>query len=349
MAMISRRKNFYPVSASLGQYLYHFGRYSEIPLVYDDLLRFSGSMPYEDPSGKETLWLTVMYPQEVMMELRPQLTQIYAELKIGGETAHHEHLIVDRIDFGEFGNSRPFRIRITNQYNDNSDYYYVKNADASRMYGLELEHILSPNRINYLCRGNTLIEEHIAGIPGDAFAEEYLMKKNVNRVRIAKEFVKFNERCFIRLLGDMRSVNYVVDVTPDFEEVQYRVRPIDFDQQTYQGRGKTYMAYHFDSNKDVTRLSFREMNRKTIAQYAEEERTQMARRAHVEKRRLQALLTIMSKEDLAPPEHVVELREDLAKIHESDAFDQCKTMGELTRAHIEFMLGSRSFSYAKRR
>lgn len=347
--MISRRKKFYPVTASLGQYLYHFSRYSEIPLVYDDLLRFSGSVPYEDPSGKETLWQTVMYPHEVMLELRPQLTRIYAELKIGGDTTHHQHLLVDRIDFGEFGNSRPFRIRITNQYNDNSDYYYVKNADASRIYGLELEHILSPNRINYLCRGNTLIEEHIAGLPGNVFGEKILSRPNVNRVRIAKEFVKFNERCFIRLLGDMRSVNYVVDVTPDFEEVQYRVRPIDFDQQSYQGRGKTYMAYHFDSNKEVTRLSFREMNRETIAQYAEEERTQMKRRASVEQRRLQALLTTMAREELAPAEHVAQLGGDLGRIHDTGAFRNCITMGELTRAHIEFMLDAKSFSYAKRR
>ncbi|MGB0775177.1 MAG: hypothetical protein ACPG32_02305 [Akkermansiaceae bacterium] len=337
------------MSASLGQYLYHFGRYSEIPLVYDDLLRFSGSIPYEDPSGKETLWLTVMYPPEVMLELRPQLTRIYAELKIGGETAHHEHLTVDRIDFGEFGNSRPFRIRITNQYNDNSDYYYVKHADASRIYGLELEHILSPNRINYLARGNTLIEEHIAGLPGDTFSEDYLPMPDLNRVRIAKEFVKFNERCFIRLLGDMRSVNYVVDVTPDFEEVQYRVRPIDFDQQSYQDKGKIYMAYHFDSNRDVTRLSFREMNRKTIAQYAEEERTQMARRAMAERRRLRALLTTMEREQLSPPEHVLTLREDLGKIHGTSAFDECTTMGELTRAHITYMLDNPDFSYRGKR
>ncbi len=347
--MISRRKKLYQVGTSLNQYLYHFGRYSEIPLVYDDLLRFSESMPYEDPSGKETLWLTVMFPHEVMMELRPKLTRIYAELQIGGDTTHHEHLTVDRIDFGEFGNSRPFRIRITNQYNDNSDYYYVKNADASRIYGLELEHILSPNRINYLARGNTLIEEHIAGLPGDVFASDYLSKPEVNRVRIAKEFVKFNERCFIRLLGDMRSVNYVVDVTPDFEEVQYRVRPIDFDQQSYQGKGKIYMAYHFDSNKDVTRLSFREMNRKTIAQYAEEERTQMARRAHVEKNRLQALLRIMAREHLSPPEHVIQLREDLCRIHSTKAFENCITMGELTGEHIKLILSDKNFSYAQRR
>jgi len=343
--MISRRKIHYPVTQWLGQYLYHFKRYSQIPLIYDDLLRFTGSMPYEDPTGKETLWLTVMYPHEVMLELRPQLIKIYTELKVGGEAAHHEHLTVDRIDFGEFGNSRPFRIRITNRYNDNSDYYYVKHADASRIYGLELEHILSPNRINYLARGNTLIEEHIAGVPGDVFAEKYIPRSDLNRVRVAKEFVKFNERCFIRLLGDMRSVNYVVDITPDFEAVQYRVRPIDFDQQSYQGRAKTYMSYHFDSNKDVTRLSFREMNRTTIAQYAEEERTQMSRRASVEKRRFRSLLASMAREELAPPENIARLRKGLGRIHRTSVFDQCESVGELTKMHIEYMLYDPDFSY----
>ena len=120
-----------------------------------------------------------------------------------------------RIGFG--------RIRVTNLFNDNSDYFYVKQADASRIYGLELEHILSPNRINYLVNGNTLIEEHIAGVPGDVFLREYINQPGLNKVRVAKEFTKFSERSFIRLLGDMRSVNYVVDITPDFEEVQYRV------------------------------------------------------------------------------------------------------------------------------
>ncbi|MGC4013031.1 MAG: hypothetical protein QM755_00730 [Luteolibacter sp.] len=228
--MISRRKIQYPVSGPLRQYLYRFDRYREIPQVYNDLCRFTGAIPYDDPQGKETLWLTVMYPPEVFADLKPKLTQIYAELKIGGDVEHHEHLTVDRVDFGDFGNSRPFRVRITNLFNDNSDYFYVKIADASRIYGLELEHILSPNRINYFVKGNTLIEEHIAGVPGNVFLDDYLKRPGLNKVRIAKEFTKFNERCFIRLLGDMRSVNYVVDITPDFEEVQYpgaadRLRP----------------------------------------------------------------------------------------------------------------------------
>ena len=338
MAMISRRKNRYPVSPALGQYLYRFDRLRNIPRIYEDLTRFAGSMPYEDPSGKETLWLTVFYDPEHMRELRPKLTKIYTELKVSGHDTHHEHLQVDRIDFGEFGNSRPFRIRITNLYNDNSDYFYVKHSDASRIYGLELEHILSPNRINYLINEETLIEEHIAGVPGDKFLKDYLNEPELNRVRIAKEFTKFNERCFIRLLGDMRSVNYIVEVTPDFEEVQYRVRPIDFDQQSYEGRGKTYLAYRFDSNRTVTRLAFEVLNRRSIQQYVAEEHAQMRQRAKVERTRLKALLGLMSREELAPREHVTRLALDLSKYHHDDVYRDCKTMGELTATHVSHML-----------
>jgi hypothetical protein len=213
--MISRRKEKYPLSPSLLQYLHHFGRLAEIPIVYDDLLRFDTALPYENPSGRETLWLTVAYAPEVMRELQPKLTRIYAMLKIGGDLSRTDHLSVERIDFGDFGNSRPFRVRIINRFNGNADHYYVKYADASRLYGLELEHLLSPFRINYLVRENTLIEEHIAGVPGDEFIRVYLGREDVNKVRMAKEFVKFAERCYLRLLGDMRAVNYIVDITPD--------------------------------------------------------------------------------------------------------------------------------------
>ncbi len=332
--MITRRKIRYPVSDPLRQYLRHFDRERDIPKVYSELLRFSGAIPYDDPEGKETLWLTVMYPPEVFAELRPRLTAIYSELKLGRHATQHEHLIVDRIDFGDFGNSRPFRIRITNLFNDNSDYYYVKHADASRIFGLELEHILSPNRINYLVNGDTLIEEHIAGVPGDVFLRDYITQPGINKVRIAKEFTKFNERCFIRLLGDMRSVNYVIEVTPDFEEVQYRVRTIDFDQQSYEGRGPTYLAFRFRSNRRVTKLALDVLNRESIDQYVSEEHAQMARRAKVESSRLKALLGIMQREELAPREHVVTLAKELDRMHDSTIYQECQTMGELTALHI---------------
>ena len=104
-----------------------------------------------------------------MRELNKSLTMIYALLKAEGEISVMEHLKVDRVDYCSFGNSNPFRVKIINQINDNYDYFYVKKADASRVFGLELEHILSPNRISYIVHDQTLIEEHIAGIPGDQF------------------------------------------------------------------------------------------------------------------------------------------------------------------------------------
>jgi hypothetical protein len=279
-----------------------------------------------------------MFPPEVLAELRPQLTNIYSELKVGRDASQHEHLIVDRIDFGDFGNSRPFRIRITNRFNDNSDYFYVKHADASRIYGLELEHILSPNRINYLVNDDTLIEEHITGVPGDMFLREYLHLPGLNKVRIAKEFTKFNQRTFIRLLGDMRSVNYVVEIMPDFEEVQYRVRPIDFDQQSYEGKSTIYNAFRFRSNRAVTRLAFDVLNRKSIDQYVAEEHSQMAHRAKGETNRLHSLLDIMRRDELSPRDHVTTLAKDLNHIHGTHAFDDCKTMGELTARQITLLL-----------
>jgi hypothetical protein len=336
--LIQRQKKQYPLTSSLAHYLQHFGRHSDIPLVYDDLTRFTASIPYENPQGEETLWLSVVYPPEVMAVLAPKLTGIYATLKIGGDRSMAEHLTVDRIDFGEFGNSRPFRIRITNLFNGNSDYYYVKQADSSRIYGLELEHILSPSRINYLVNGNTLIEDHIAGVPGNVFIRDYLPRPDLNKVRVAKEFVKFGERCFIRLLGDMRSVNYVVEMTPDFEEVQYRVRPIDFDQQAHEGNLNAYRAHHFPDNGPVDQLVRSHLNNQNIVQYRSEERTQMSRRARAERPRLKALFSTMRKDTIAPEDHFLALRDALTERYGSTVFDSCKSMGDLTERHFSFLM-----------
>ncbi|MFT4176541.1 MAG: hypothetical protein QM627_07775 [Luteolibacter sp.] len=340
--MIPQRKIKYDVAPPLRQYLYHFDRLRDIPEVYEDLTRFTGAVPYEDPQGRETLWLTVMYSPEDQERIRSRLTRVYTELKIGSAIDmpdQHEHLVVDRIDFGNFGNSKPFRIRITNLFNDNSDYFYVKQADASRIYGLELEHILSPSRMNYLVKGNTLIEEHIAGVPGNVFLSDHIHQPGRNKVRLAKEFTKFNERGFIRLLGDMRSVNYVVDITPDFEETQYRVRAIDFDQQSYEGKGNIYLAFRFASNRNITRLAFEVLNRKSIDQYVAEEHAQMARRAKVERARLRALLGVMRRDDIAPAEHVATLARELDRMHGLNHFQDCKSMGELTAEHISLLCG----------
>ena len=182
-----------------------------------------------------------------------------------------------------FGNTRPMRVRVVNQFNDNHDYFYIKKADASRVYGLEIEELLSPNDINFLIWKDTLIEEHIIGVPGDQFIKEYLPRPDIHEVRLAKEFIKFNERSFVRLLGDMRAYNYVVEVTPDFEENQYRVRAIDFDQQCYEGKRTMYLPQYFKNNLPVVQLCTRLINKDTALQYQQEERALIKRRLNFSK------------------------------------------------------------------
>ena len=259
MAIISRKKVPLPISDFLKEFLYKYNRYLEIPIHYKDLLRYEDSISLYDNRGDDTLWQTVFYYQDDMTDIHYRLKQIYAILKADGDMSVMEHLYVDRVDLCTYGNTQPFRIRIVNQINDNFDYFYIKNADASRVYGLELEDMLSPNHVNYLVHEQTLIEEHIAGIPGDQFMRVNLQEQYLNKTRIAKEFVKFNERCFVRLLGDMHSSNFVVDITPDFEEVHYRIRAIDFDQQSYEGRRIIYMPQYFKQNNPIIKVGLKVM------------------------------------------------------------------------------------------
>lgn len=337
MSFVLKRKKYYPVSSPLADYLTAYQRSYDIPVVYEDLHRFSQLFPLFDRDGNDTLWKTVFYEPEIREELSKKLVKIYSLLRTDALRVG-DHLYMERVDFCDFGNSRPFRVRIVNQFNDNYDHFYVKIADSSRIYGLELEHILSPNRINYLVNGDTLIEDHIAGVPGDVFISDYFDREETNRVRVAKEFVKFNERCFVRLLGDMRSYNYVVDITPDFEDAQYRVRAIDFDQQSYEGKKEMYLPQTFLENELVVQLCTTRLNYQTMRQYQDEERTLIQRRVQIAKPRLSALWKAMLDDEIAPEENVIYLREGLNEYHETDAFRSCETMGQLVKKNLEVSL-----------
>ncbi|MDB5051448.1 MAG: hypothetical protein JWO30_4519 [Fibrobacteres bacterium] len=338
MKIISRKKKLFPISDPLSEYLKTYARSRTLPVSYSDLTRYQAATSLIDKNDKDTLWATCMYSHGEEDGLYKGLTQIYSQLKAAGDQAITDHLQVERVDYCMFGNSNPFRVRIVNQYNDNYDHFYVKKADASRIYGLELEDILSPNRINYLVSGNTLIEEHIAGIPGDLFLSEILDRPSTNKVRIAKEFVKFNERCFARLLGDMRAYNYVVDITPDFEDEQYRVRAIDFDQQSYEGKIQAYLPHFFPDNKKVVDLCQQMLNLQTIRQYQLEERTLIARRLNFSKDQVVMLTEAMRFGELSLPEKTQELKLGLQRYHKDDRFLQCTNIGDLLVMNLETTL-----------
>ncbi|MEO1515023.1 MAG: hypothetical protein AAFV95_08415 [Bacteroidota bacterium] len=334
----SRKKIPFLIQSPLADYLGSANRMTQLPLQYADLLRYSSSVALLDHEGEDTLWETVYFNGFEQQEIHKALTYIYALLKTDGDMSALEHLSIARIDFCTFGNTRPFRIRVINRLNDNYDHFYVKQADASRAYGLELEDILSPNHVTFLVDGDTLIEEHIAGIPGDDFMKHNLSDTEFNQIRIAKEFIKFNERCFVRLLGDMRSYNYVVDITPDIEGSQFRIRTIDFDQQSYEGRKSFYLPQYFKDNNPIIFLGIQHMTPETVRQYQMEERSLIGMRAKSSRRRLNKLLEVMMADRISETRKIHQLREELALHHRNDAFLKCDSMGHIVLTNIQLIL-----------
>lgn len=333
-----KKKVPFPVRPPLQQYLTNHGREVSLPIHYEDLDRFSQTITLYDHRGEDTLWQTIFYEEQERIEIENGLRHIYALLRMDGDLTALEYLEVDRVDYCLFGNTRPFRIRIINRLNDNYDHFYIKRTDANRIYGLELEELLSPNSVLYLRDGETLIEEHIAGIPGDDFFKYNLDDIVFNQIRMAKEFVKFTERCFVRLLGDMRSYNYVVDITPDIEGSQFRFRAIDFDQQSYEGRKSFYQPQYFKQNNPIIHLGIKHMSPKTVRQYQLEERSMIAARIRASNRRVRELLKVMSRDEISSPEKIKRLQKELNAHHKTNKFTGHDTMGEVLQAHLRLLL-----------
>ena len=335
---ITHKKATYPVSEKLNEYLLEYNRNTRLPIFYDDLLRFEGSIVVYDKEDNDTLWIRVFYNQFEREEIDQSLKRVYSSLNSDGSEAITKYLNVDAIDFCTFGNSKPFRIKIRNILNDNYTYFYVKTADASRIYGLELEQMLSPDQLNFLVFKDTLIEEHIAGIPGDVFIENYLDDCIPSeKTQIAKEFVKFNERCLIRLLGDMRSYNYVIIPTHDFDHVVYKIRAIDFDQQCYEGKLKVYRPQFFKENTKMVNLVKEKIDLESIEQYQIEERSIVARRMLSYKKRLKKLLNCMSEDTISTPAHMEQLREEIYNYTLDLGIRKSTNMGEIVTNVLEFV------------
>lgn len=332
------KKPCYPLTPQFLDYLERFDRVSKVSLYYDDLLRFIGSINVFDKNDQDTLWIRVYYNEHERSEIDLNLKKIYSILHSDGNLETIKYLNVDAIDYCTFGNSKPFRIKVRNILNDNYTYFYVKKADASRVYGLELEHILSSDKINFLVYDDTLIEEHITGIPGDVFMDTLLMKcTETEKSQISKEFVKFNERCMIRLLGDMRAYNYVVIPIHDFDQVVYKIRPIDFDQQCYEGNLKVYRPQFFKENMPMVKLAREKLENSSIEQYKNEERAALAKRIFSTETRVKKLLQIMGNDMIAPDENVDKLKSELYRLTHDINFKRAKSMGNVLNSAFDFI------------
>jgi hypothetical protein len=335
---MSKKKPAYPVSKRLDAYLEHYSRKIEIPIFYEDLLRFSGSVVVYDLNDEDTLWIRVYYSEFEREEIDQSLKKVYSILHSDGSDNINQYLNVDAVDFCTFGNSKPFRIKIRNILNDNFTYFYIKKTDASRIYGLELEHMLSPYNLNFLVYKDTLIEEHIAGIPGDEFIKTMLPKcSEPEKAQLAKEFVKFNERCMIRLLGDMRSYNYVIVPVHDFDHVVYKIRAIDFDQQCFEGKLKVYRPQFFKENFQMVELVRKKLLHNSVDQYKLEERSIVAKRILSSGNRIKKLRAICKSDEISTKENIDLLSEQICELTSDMNFKKCKTMGEVLDLALNFV------------
>src|SRR5690606_18932923 len=108
-------------------------------------------------------------------------------------------------------------------------------------------------------------------------------------------------------LGDMRSYNYVIIPTHDFDQVVYRIRPIDFDQQCYEGNLKIYLPQYFKENFKMVKLVMDRLKTNSIEQYRKEVRSSVAKQILNSQDRFQQLIQVMKNDHIAPPENVVML------------------------------------------
>ncbi|MDO9374541.1 MAG: hypothetical protein Q7T76_08990 [Ferruginibacter sp.] len=339
------QKDAIPVSDPLHEYLLKNGRSTPLPLAYSDLVYYSHSNVVRDQHGKLTHWETAIFEKADQQTLYPALLNTFALLHTGLEATAAELEIV-QVDFCEFGNSVPFRIKVREQSSGKVQQFYIKIADASRIYGLELEQLLAPDPTNFLYDNNTLVEAHIPGMPGDVFLSEYLHQlPTATQTQIAAEFVSFNERCFARLLGDMRSYNFVIAQHPGPNEL-YFFQPIDFDQQSYEGRKNLYLPQFYKENHDYVELVLTALTPDQVVglQLKERERLKMQLTGNVS--RVVHLLDCMSKDELSEAYKVRLLRRELDEHFKTDAFAPCKSMGELVKCQLITLLGSDIFEQA---
>ena len=176
------------------------------------------------------------------------------------------------------------------------------------------------------------------GIPGDVFIAERLDRLSMQDKRaLAKEYIKFNERCFMRLLGDMRSYNYVVVITQDFDRVQYRLRSIDFDQQSYEGKSEVYQPQQLPENDPLTKMTREVLPEVSVQQYIQDERSLLAKRATSEAQRLEDLLGCMKDQSLSIEGKIEELKRDLLALTGDVQFKRADNMGAILEAALNFV------------
>ena len=136
----------------------------------------------------------------------------------------------------------------------------------------------------------------------------------------------------------MHSSNFVIDVTPDFEETHYRIRSIDFDQQSYEGKKTIYLPQFFKQNNALIQLGIKHITQESMNQYQKEERALIATRLKSSPKEITDILNSMEKDVLSKESNIESLKNELAKHYKNADFLRCKNMGGILRMSLNQVL-----------
>jgi hypothetical protein len=117
--------------------------------------------------------------------------------------------------------------------------------------------------------------------------------------------------------------------------MQLRVRAMDFDQQSYNGRRNFYRPQYFKENASLAMFCAKHLRLETASQYLREEQTLILHRAELAASRLGLLLGEMERDTISTPEKVEALRESLAEHYGRPEYRACESMGALIRENLE--------------
>jgi hypothetical protein len=130
----------------------------------------------------------------------------------------------------------------------------------------------------------------------------------------------------------------VIDVTPDFESTHYRMRSIDFDQQSFEKRKAVYLPQFFKQNLPFVDLVSKHLTPESIQQYQREERSLIFNRIRNSRYQIRDIIHVMTRDTIAPQENIDQLREELAKHYKNNEFLRCKTMGHILRISLKILI-----------
>ena len=136
----------------------------------------------------------------------------------------------------------------------------------------------------------------------------------------------------------MRSYNYVMVLTHDFDRIQYRIRAMDFDQQSFEGNPKVYKPQFLKENNKLVEMTAKLLREESVDQYIKEERALLAKRATSGQARLNDLLNCMCHDKISTPDKIKQLKLGLFDLTGDINFKRSKNMGEILSSALDFIV-----------